>query len=86
MVKWDSETGKALGEILSGRDVSQSRLARLTARSQPYVNQVVNGKRHPSAEWIETMANALALEDTERERLHRAAAKDHGFRIDLTKP
>jgi len=31
------------------------------------------------------VANALGLSDKERVALHRAAAKDHGFKLDLTK-
>jgi transcriptional regulator with XRE-family HTH domain len=79
-------TAEALGEILSGRQLSQSRLANASGFSQPYVNQIATGKRLPPADWIDTVANALQLSMEEREKLYRAAAKDHGFKIDLTKP
>jgi transcriptional regulator with XRE-family HTH domain len=78
-------TAEALGEILAGRNVSQARVASAAGFSQPYVNQIATGKRLPPADWIDTVANALGLSPKERERLHRAAAKDHGFKIDLTK-
>jgi transcriptional regulator with XRE-family HTH domain len=80
-----TETGQALGEILAGRGLSQYRAAKLAETSQPYLNQVATGRRRASAEWIDLVANALKLSPEEAERLHRAAAKDHGFRIDLTK-
>ena len=79
-------TAEALGEILAGRKLSQARAASASGFSQPYLNQVATGKRLPSADWVDTVANALGLSPEERERLHRAAAKDHGFKIDLTKP
>ena len=84
--KPSTEAAAALGEILSERGVSQYRVSKLSGLSQPYVNQVATGRRRASAEWIEVVANALELTPQERERLHRAAAKDHGFKIDLTKP
>ncbi|WP_218014061.1 helix-turn-helix domain-containing protein [Rubellimicrobium roseum] len=79
-----TETAQALGEILAGRDLSQARAAKLAGTSQPFLNQVATGRRKPSAEWVDLIAAALALSPEESERLHRAAAKDHGFRIDLT--
>ncbi|EYD75336.1 hypothetical protein Rumeso_03096 [Rubellimicrobium mesophilum DSM 19309] len=80
-----TETAQALGEILAGRGLSQYRAAKMAETSQPYLNQVATGRRKASAEWIDLIANALDLSPEESERLHRAAAKDHGFRIDLTK-
>ncbi len=81
-----TEAGAALEKILSERGVSQYRVSKLSGLSQPYVNQVATGRRRASAEWIELIANALQLTPEEREALHRAAARDHGFKIDLTKP
>lgn len=81
-----TETAEVLGAILAGRGVTQYRAAKLAGTSQPYLNQVVTGRRRASGEWIDLVAGALDLAPEERERLHRAAARDHGFRIDLTKP
>ncbi len=81
-----TETAAALGEILAERRVSQYRVSKLAGISQPYMNQVATGRRRASAEWIDLISNALDLTPEERERLHRAAARDHGFKIDLTKP
>lgn len=79
-----TETAQALGEILAGRGLSQYRAAKMAETSQPYLNQVATGRRRASAEWIDLIANALELSPEESERLHRAAARDHGFKIDLT--
>ena len=81
-----TQTAAALGAILSERSVSQYRASKLAGVSQPYMNQVATGRRRASADWIELVSDALDLTAEERERLHRAAAKDHGFKIDLTKP
>jgi transcriptional regulator with XRE-family HTH domain len=64
--------------------MTQYAAAKATGASQSYLNQVVNGERLPSADWLETVAQALELSDEERARLHRAAARSHGFKIDLT--
>lgn len=80
-----TETAQALGEILAGRGVTQYRAAKMAGTSQPFLNQVATGRRRASAEWIDLIAGALELSPEESERLHRAAARDHGFRIDLTK-
>jgi len=81
-----TEAAAALEQILAERGVSQYRLSKLAGISQPYVNQVATGRRRASAEWIELVSDTLNLSEPERERLHRAAARDHGFKIDLTKP
>ena len=86
MASKPTEAAAALDEILSRRGVSQYRVSKLSGLSQPYVNQIATGRRRASAEWIDLVANALDLTPEERQRLHRAAARDHGFKIDLTKP
>ncbi len=76
----------SLGDILAERGLSQASAAARANISQPYFNQVAKGRRRASAEWIETVANALGLGEEERAELHRAAARDHGFKIDLSEP
>ena len=77
------ETAKALSKILRAKKITQYSAAAASETSQPYFNQVANGRRTPSADWLNLVANALNLSDEERVKLHRAAAKDHGFEIDL---
>ena len=81
-----TQLAASLGDILAGRGLSQASAAARANISQPYFNQIAKGRRLASAEWIETVANALGLDEAERAALHRAAARDHGFKIDLTKP
>lgn len=79
-----TEAGEALTALLSSRSTSQYAAAKVANTSQSYLNQVVNGERLASAAWLDTIATALGLTDEERAKLHRAAARDHGFKIDLT--
>lgn len=79
-----TEAGEALSALLSARGVSQYAVAKTSNTSQSYLNQVANGARLPSAGWLETISQALDLSDEERAALHRAAARSHGFKIDLS--
>lgn len=83
MTSNSNHTGKALAEFISARGMSQSALASAANSSQPYVNQVVNGARTPSSDWLDMVAEVMELTKKERVRLHRAGAKDNGFKIDL---
>lgn len=78
-------TSQALREAMRAAGYASEKSAATAARvSQPYFNQVATGKRLPSAEWLNTVALAWGLDEPERVKLHRAAAKEHGFEIDLT--
>lgn len=77
-------TGKALGKGLELAKVSQSALARATGASQGYISGVISGNKLPSASWLDLMADTLEMTPAQRVELHRSAARDHGFKIDLT--
>jgi transcriptional regulator with XRE-family HTH domain len=79
-----SETGEALKASLAARGLSQYAAAKAAGTSQGFLTQVANGERLPSAEWLDVVATALNMKPRERGRLHRAAARSHGFKIDLT--
>ncbi len=74
-----------LGALAGARGyASQSKAADAAGVSQPFYNQVANGQRLPSSDWLNCIAEAWALSPDERVALHRAAAKAHGFEIDLS--
>lgn len=77
--------GAALTEQLAGRRMLQADLAKQLGRSAAYTNQVMTGRKKASPEWVDLIAGSLNLTDAERQRLHVAAATDHGFKLDLTK-
>jgi hypothetical protein len=63
--------------------MSQSDLAQAVGKSPAYTNQTMTGRKHASPEWVNLVAETLSLSQKERVVLHRAAAKDQGYEIDL---
>lgn len=62
---------------------NQAEVARSIGVSRAYVNAVLSGQKGVSAENVDRFADALGLDEHARVRLHRAAAEDSGFRINL---
>lgn len=77
-----TNTGATLGRMLSERGLTQGLAASAANTSRPYFNQVLTGTRKANAAWLDLVAEALGLSDEERVTLHRAGAKDQGFRLD----
>ena len=70
-------------EVMAERAPSQAQVARSIGVSRAYVNAVLSGQKGVSAENVDRFADALELDEETRIRLHRAAAEDSGFRINL---
>lgn len=70
-------------EVMAERAPSQAEVARSIGVSRAYVNAVLSGEKGVSAENVDRFADALGLDEPTRVRLHRAAAEDSGFRINL---
>jgi transcriptional regulator with XRE-family HTH domain len=83
MAKERSEFGQNVSKLLKQRKRTQENLAYAIGRSQSYTNQIINGQKAPSARWADLVADALKLTAQERKKLHAAAARDNGFKIDL---
>lgn len=77
--------GQALDAQLAKRSLSQATLATSVGTSSSYVNQTMSGARNASPQWVNLVANSLALTEKERRELHTAAALDLGYELDLTK-
>lgn len=75
--------GAALNDQLSKRQMRQSDLARATGVTSTYINRLASGYASPSPEWVDLIADTLKLQKRERGRLHAAAARSRGYRIDL---
>lgn len=86
MVKKETNVGRAVSDSLSSNSQTQSYLASATGLSAPYINQVVTGQKKANARWIDLVADAMDLSTKERQKLHIAAALDHGFKVGLSKP
>ena len=78
-----SAFGRLVSDKLTASSMTQRDLSERTGLSQPYVNQVITGARRPDASWADLVADTLKLPRKDRAELHRAAAKDHGFKLDL---
>lgn len=61
----------------------QSDAVRALDVSKAYISAIANGRKAVSPERIDTMSKALGFSEAEVRRLHRAAALDAGFKLDL---
>ena len=83
--QYQSAFGEALSKQLSAREGKPIDVANGTGMSPSFVSLAMHGKRTVSPEWADTIAKALSLNEKETVDLHRAAAKDAGYKLDLTK-
>lgn len=77
---------RALTEALARHGLSQTAAAARLESSVSYVNQLATGRKRPSGEQVDKVAAALRLPPAERARLHYAAARDAGFRVEPPPP
>jgi transcriptional regulator with XRE-family HTH domain len=84
--RYETAFGQALAAQLSERGVTQRGLASSTGVSPAYINRMMTGSARPSSGWADLVADALGVPALVRQQLHTAAAKDAGFKLDLTKP
>lgn len=66
--------------------MTQNALADNLDISSAYISSVLNGKRNPSAQWVDLIADTLQVTPERRVEMHRAAARDLGYRLDLSFP
>jgi cyanate lyase len=78
-----SAFGAAVSSALAQRHMSQVDLANSLGKSPAYTNQTLTGRKSVSPEWVNLVAETLKFSPRERMNLHRAAAKDQGYEIDL---
>ena len=73
--------GAALSDLLWDYRKRQTDLSRDLGISTSYVNALKTGKKAAAA--VDRIADALGANSADRVRLHRAAARDAGFKLDL---
>lgn len=83
--RYSTNFGSYTSVMLAEAKLHQTDLAAATAKSISYVNHTMTGRSHVSPHWVNLVADVLKLAPQYRETLHRAAAKDAGYEIDLTK-
>ena len=74
---------RAFSAALRQQGATGASVARKLGTSRSYVSALQNAKKTPSAEAVDRIASALSLGPEESTSLHRAAARSHGFRLDL---
>jgi DNA-binding Xre family transcriptional regulator len=75
--------GAALSDLLWDYRKRQTDLSREMGTSASYVNALATGKKAAAAPTVDRIADALGAKPQDRVRLHRAAARDAGFKLDL---
>ena len=75
--------GTVLDRLIDDRAVTATALAEGLGVSPAYVSALMTGSKKASAERVDEIADLLNAEPQERVSLHRAAARDQGFRLDL---
>lgn len=78
-----SHAGRAITRSLVEHGLSQKALAERLDVSPAYVSALVSGKKPLSPPTAERVSAALSLSAGASVALHRAAALDQGFRLDL---
>lgn len=79
----DTEFGRAFAAALERHGRSQISVAEALGTSRAYVSALRTGSKNAAASTVDRVADALNLAEPERIELHRAAAKDAGFKLDL---
>lgn len=77
--------GSTVARYLDEKRATQADIAACSGFTPQNVSRVVSGQRRATPRWADLVADVLALQAGEREELHRAAAHDQGFKLDLTK-
>jgi len=85
MVRKLTNFSSSASSLLAELNLTQNELSRRINKNPRYINHIMRGRRNPSAEYIDLIANTLNLSEEDTVRLHRAAAKDCGYKLDLTK-
>ena len=78
--------GNTVNDALTARRMSQTELARELNVAPSRVNNTMTGTRPASPHWTDLVADALQFSAEQRVSLHTAAAKDVGYKLDLTPP
>jgi ribosome-binding protein aMBF1 (putative translation factor) len=84
--KYGTEFGASVSRALAESRMTQTELAEGLGKSVSYTNQVITGRKKPTPKWADLVADVMGLSNRKRVELHRAAAKDAGFQLDLTLP
>lgn len=74
---------KVFRSLSESQEVTQTEISAALGISTAYVSQLATGVKTPGPETIDKLAAAMELDEAATRKLHTAAAKDMGFRLDL---
>ncbi len=83
MVKKRSRFGTQLDLLAATRGLRQVDMAERLDVTSSYVSSISTGMKFVSPQRIESIAQKLDASEDEVQRMHRAAALDMGFKLDL---
>lgn len=83
MGKDDSKFAEAFSSALKSHNLRAADAATTMSVSRSYVAAVARGDKKVGPERIDSMSEALGFTQEETRKLHRAAAIDAGFKLDL---
>ncbi len=83
MVKKRSRVGTELDLLAASRGYKQADMAGILEVTSSYVSSISTGSKSVTPQRIESIATKLEASEEEALRLHRAAALDMGFKLDL---
>jgi transcriptional regulator with XRE-family HTH domain len=78
-----SNFGTTLEQTLRAADMKQTDICDLIGTSRAYVSGIVTGSKSVTASTVDKIADALKADEATRVKMHRAAAIDQGFKLDL---
>ena len=81
---YNTEFGNSVSNSLTETGRSQRDLAISAGLTPPHLNQFMTGHKKVPPKWCDVIAHALDMKEKQRRELHRAAARDAGYDLDLT--
>lgn len=71
--------------LIKNKGITQAGLARATGVSNAYANHLLRGRKVPSPEWVDLIADVVGATKEQRNKLHWAAARSAGYKLSLIK-
>lgn len=82
---YNTEFGNSVSTVLTETGRSQTDVANSAGLTPSHLSQFMTGRKTVSPQWCDVIAHALDLKEKQRKALHRAAARDAGYDLDLTR-
>lgn len=81
--RYRTNFGTSASLALAEARMTQSEVASAVGVSPAYVNHTFTGRKPAAAKWVDMVADVTGASPARRTQMHRGAAQDAGFRLDL---